>query len=485
MSKKKEHAILALLVFWVVSMIAPILIATCYAIPSADDFTNATPYLTSKGNLLIYLTQHTIDTYLNWQGTFTGSFICLIPVYTIGSYSLLRIELFVVAVLFMVSLYFFLDNCNQKILKDDRKVVSMLLFATMLFYVLGTSEIDEVFFWHTGVGVYTIPLSLMFFALGVFLQNGEGSRWKFVLASLAAFLANGGALDICVLLDSFLLLGFIVDWHQKKTTKKKTWILLAAIVGGLINLVAPGNFMRHAEKTENLSLVKNFLHAFVQINRTITSQIETGMLLPVIVLGLFLGFYLSRKVSISVKQLLVIFLYGNLAMIATDFPVAVGYNGPYFPNRVIFVERIAVFIYVMIIVSAIGIKIGNRCAIDKGHIAILSLMLVIAMAHYANIDNLLEITPYKMSWHLARGDFEREKLKQEAIIAALESSQEREVVIKTSELGLSEDSSGMAIHEQDAAWTNLKTVGLANDPSFWINRDIADYYDKDSIILFE
>ena len=36
----------------------------------------------------------------------------------------------------------------------------------------------------------------------------------------------------------------------------------------------------------------------------------------------------------------------------------------------------------------------------------------------------------------------------------------------------------------EGEWTNIKGVGLTDDPAFWLNEGVAGYYGKNSIIVY-
>lgn len=57
-------------------IIAPLLLAAaCYAVPAADDFSNANAILAKSDNILKSAIMLTGDEYLNWQGTFIATFL--------------------------------------------------------------------------------------------------------------------------------------------------------------------------------------------------------------------------------------------------------------------------------------------------------------------------------------------------------------------------------------------------------------------------
>ena len=102
---------------------------------------------------------------------------------------------------------------------------------------------------------------------------------------------------------------------------------------------------------------------------------------------------------------------------------------------------------------------------------ILALICIVPMTRYLDNDTMRELIPVRMFWHITSGDYKRVEARELWLINELEQAADDDVVIYVE--------SG-----PEGEWTNIKGVGLTDDPAFWLNEGVAGYYGKNSVIVY-
>lgn len=458
------------------TIIFPILLGCLYGTPSADDYTNSLGWMNYEGGHIKYMVSNLINIYRSWQGTYLGVFISGFPVYYVSGLIGLRTWLLGGAILFFAAVFVF-GYSFTKWLKTGRldKNATMFIYITLfLFYVLGTNNLDEIFYWYTGTCVYTLPICFSLFSISFyFLYETGGKRIFLILGIICAFLGAGGALDIAALLCSMLLFGILYNYIVLKKVNKSFLIGLTALGGAIINAAAPGNYVRHAlfdEKVRPLASVGNTL---LRVNSVISSEFGSGLILVIMVVAFITAFLKLEKGAFVFKYPGLVSLYCYSAILITDFPVTLGYSSSNLPGRCSFVEHIAIAIYVILmsVYWAGWVKNKEFFRFTREIYLILTMICAIPLSAYFDIYSLRELTPYKMIWHLSAGDYKVVAEREASIAEQIEESPEASDVIV------------YVTRPEDDQWTNIKTIGLSEDSSHWINIGVSQYYRKNSISM--
>lgn len=471
---RKIDFVKILLWMLLVSMIIPVLIGCFYAGPSADDFSNGVGWVVYQGNHLKYIFEHTIDVYFAWQGTYLGAFLAGIPVYYIGGHVGLRICLFLNALLFMISLYLFV-NYSMKWLGIKTKGRAVILFYTIgIVYLFCNNNLDEIFYWYTGICVYTLPLSLMLLCFTCYIQYEATEKNRdLLLGCVLAFLAAGGSLDIAALLCAGLLFAVLYECFINGTIRKNAFIGVTAILGAVINTVAPGNFTRHSAIDEKIRPIQSSVYLILRINEIFASEIKKGFLLLIFIIAFLLAYKHLKNSTKKFKYPVLVSVYAYFAIIITDFPVALGYSGGYYmPERCIFVENLAIVIFVTLCAIYWGgwSSQKNIFRFTPENYLVIALILIIPLSSYLNLESVKELIPYKMTWHMVRGDYKRVCEREENILKHFQNAQEKDLTVYSEK-------------EVEGEWTNLKKVDINTNSEYWVNRAIAEYYNLNTVKL--
>lgn len=236
--------------------------------------------------------------------------------------------------------------------------------------------------------------------------------------------------------------------------------------------MAPGNYVRHAVFDEKIRPLMSLGNTILRVNNVISFEFRNGLLLAVIVVSFVIAFKKLEKGVFVFKYPGLVTLYCYIAVLITDFPVTLGYSNLNLPSRCSFVEHLAIAVYAILtsVYWAGWAKNKEIFRLTREMYCTLAIVCVIPLSVYFDIYSLRELTPYKMIWHLSKGDYRNVAEREESMVRQIEESPESDVIVYVTRLG-------------EEQWANIKPIGLTEDSTHWINTGVAEYYGKNSIIL--
>lgn len=358
-------------------MIIVLVWTSSYSVLVADDFAVLDVIYGKQLNILQLLKAaltHSLDIYMNWQGTYFGSFLitAVNPIAYHGLQSL-RWIMVVNSVLFFAALLILL-TCVLKELKvlhnQSRNTIAAILIALVVFSICGYETYPEIFFWFTGAMMYSIPFSalLIGFALYIRLDDAKKSSIKALMASILGFLGCGGVLVISGTGCYIALLLLVYQWLKiKKLPKRKLFVFIVWLIGSILNVIAPGNFKRHSYIDDTgLHLIDAITNSLLMIcgrYKTLFGYNFLLLLIIVILCGIVFGITHVDKVSVGMREIL-FSLFGLLTPIVASFPLALGTNSVSIPNRCAFIIDIGIifssYLFTFLIGEFVGSVLGYR-----------------------------------------------------------------------------------------------------------------------------
>ena len=454
----------------------PYLIIATYAGPSADDFSNLNHTLGLEGsNFLIKAIHASIDTFKGWQGTYFGNTFTFVggALYHYGGVFALHIEYFInVLVYFMSSLFLFL-RIFKKIDMTSSKRIGMSFIVTALFnlMILYDYDVSEVFYWHTGLAIYTLPMSFAILAIACVLKDNL-SRIEVIIVAILAFCAAGGALDISAFVTgSLLLIAFYKSYTSKRFDRTISCFVIA-LIGSLINCLAPGNFVRHAVISDKFPIADSFRYGFTNTFKAIWEYVGNGTIILLFCLCLLLFNHLKETNIKFVNP----FVMGGvlfLGSIIIDFPVYLGYASGELPLRCLFVRKVSMGLF--IIISAINLtgwlskKVQNGFTYKKEFVAIMIGIVLIASTNLFPRDCWNTVKPFKIWNDLCFIEsLQSYESTNNYIIETLRSNEGNDVVLNVPTY----DTLGY-----------LKSIGLTDNPENWVNTAVSGYFHNNSIVF--
>lgn len=469
--KINQKIIISVLVAALGLFIFPILFATLYGLPAADDFINTIQFINHEGSFWTVIIDNAKLIYMNWQGTYFGNFIAQIPIFYLLGVSGLRLMMFFSAVFLFFSMFFCLKTFADKlgVFQSEKILFVLTVFFLFVFYPLNFCNFDEIFFWYTCVCVYTIPLAVCFLAVVSYLKYSEGKKMLWLLSGIIfGFLGAGGALNISAFLCTVLLFLICYDFIIGKKLHLSAFIGLFALLGSILNVVAPGNFVRHDVINSNYNIFSAVFYSFYTVTYEIIKGIEAGVLPTVIVLVFILSYRNLKESKIEFKYPVLITVFGYLSCVISVFPVIFGYNGTGLAGRTVFVELIVIIFYTMLVTVywAGWLCKKNISLLNKDFFKGLCVIFIIPAAFY--VLNPGKLLPLKMICHELKGDYGKKSERELGILETIKNSQEEDVVI---------------VLKDDDIWANTKSLGLSDNRNDAVNDAVAKYFNKKSVSL--
>lgn len=187
------------------------------------------------GNQLFY--------YFNWEGSYTHTFLASLPHTFHGSHVPFFCNISSLALLF-VSLFYFLRTYTSISVK--RAMADALYLLSFLY--LCTKGGAEIRFWICANNTYIPEMSFLIIFLSLYhTLDREFSYKKWALVILCLFLMGGSKLTFILYAISCIMTHDIL---YKRSVGRNTLLVVSLLaIFVLINVVAPGNYIRLEEET--------------------------------------------------------------------------------------------------------------------------------------------------------------------------------------------------------------------------------------------
>ncbi len=470
--KKRKDIIFALLMgFILILTIFPTVVSAYYTTYNADDFSYAISIgLNNTGILQRFIASYKFvkHVYFNWQGTYSSEFLHAIMTPLIGNQGWKRLHIIMTlnVLLSVLAIAFFIYSvcrCIKIEIKGALIVVIICIVGLFGFY-----SWPEIFTWYCGATIYSFPLFFSMLGCGLMTRDNK-TVVQTIIASIFMIIASGGSLEVAGF-GCFLILIFgIIKKLQGKLDKKDCFIFAFAVIGALINTLAPGNYVRH-EGTGDSEL--HILVAVIRSVREIITWIENIIIdtpfVFLMLVVLLIGFK-NRKYVIKNTKIIYIYILLNIMLpFVTIFPVCLGYG--YFkgdmPNRCQFVLAVSIIIALLQISLSVGRLLSERTdRLFTKEIYIALIMFYMAMTCVNTNWKISETTLYDMYKQVESSEFKNYYNDSKEIYKSIAS----------------DTNSDVFFHYKPIYIYNYQCLVLSEDSETWENKATANYYGKNSI----
>lgn len=269
MDKREDRLIrltLAIALIALICVLVPMMLAARYNFPSADDFrfgAETRRVLIDTGSFLAVIGEAarvTADTYMTWQGSFTGIFLMALQpaIFGEGAYWVTT----PIMLIFLIGGVFFLFCTLFPLVLGMRRDVAAIAAAltSIILTQLLPSPVQS-FYWYNGSVYYTLifGVALITLAVGIRLIKFGGWARQLTVCVLCVFIGGGNlvtALSMCVLGACALALGAILRDRRTRRLILPFILLVAALA---INAAAPGNAVRQLDYSDTPGAVEAVL----------------------------------------------------------------------------------------------------------------------------------------------------------------------------------------------------------------------------------
>lgn len=463
-------------ILFVLGVIVPLLVACCYAVPSADDFygaNNARYYEIEGIPKLLTACKLTESIYMNSQGTFTGCFFynlfsALIKVRIIPT----RITLLAVTGLFLVAAYSCVYGFMRCLVERRHNFLINFVYGLVILIITIGHSVNEVFYWICGTFMYTVPLTFMFAGVAFTIQALKNGRRTGVFAAcVLCFLSTGGTLQIAALTNT-VMLGIAIWEYERKKGLKVFPIFLSSFIGAVINVVAPGNYVRQDGIGAELDVILAIQNSASAVMTGIKDLLRNSPLFLVIMVGILAG---SMRIFMKTYEIIGVIIYVIFSLIIIDFPITFAYGSTYLEPRVLFVQNIAIVTAALTLSVSIGqisAHILRRISVDKRllyrAVGVFTIIMTLVLMYTGNYHKN-DIMPLAICINLANGNMKEFNDTNMEIFGLLENGAGKDIVIEyyPSDMGI------------------LQPIKLQTDAEHWINTGVARYYGCNMVVLKE
>jgi hypothetical protein len=335
--KKFRWVIFAVLIIAILAVTVPVVIGCNYTYMCEDDFateSGAQDAAAFYGSNFIGALHKVHDYAMTNQGTYVPTFLLhFVRAYSRWGFTGFHAVMILNAVFFILALLLLI----KALLKDNYSTLLLLLAATIFaFSVVGTDSDKELFFWYTGALTYTLELSLAFITLAfcILFKNTTDPvkrRICLIISMISGFIASGGSLEVTAPNCAWLLLLLILCRQEVKKRKILLLPFIISFAGALINVLAPGNFVRakDASKAGHITLADAIRDTFTCYHDE-TAAIFGSALFVAVLAAVFIVCMLYRTkifhYGISNVRILLLVPVTFLIQYFTMFPVVFGYH---------------------------------------------------------------------------------------------------------------------------------------------------------------
>lgn len=343
---KMEWEKMILISLYVVTIILtiPILIASFYNFPCADDFdqaANVYKIVSSQDNVLYILGKIVSNAYLamkdqyfNWSGCYSSYFFSALEPFAFHK-SLIFLNTFIFVGITIISVWYFLSSVLNKVLKLGKVYSNIIILIMINLMIQFIPSAFDAFYWFNGSFYNTIGFcaALVFSAIIVRLLCGitgyKKTTYFIVLSALAIFIGGTNYSTILVLLimllivNVYLLFTIEVEKINKVLIISSTMVLIVCFI---ISVAAPGNSIR-ADYFNQQSAIKAILNSFLMA----FWQMRGVLNIPILISLVFCAFLIIRKIKARkyhCKYPIIVLLFTFGLYSATFTPIIYATSGP-------------------------------------------------------------------------------------------------------------------------------------------------------------
>lgn len=462
-------------------MVLPVLYYSMLSIPYADDFScarEALEYSKSEGNYLLGALYGTRRYWIEFQGSYTGIFLVLF-LNAFARWGLIGLRVFntICMVLFYVSMLLLVNRFVSS--NDNKSKLLIPTFLIVLFWSTNNYIYSEVYTWNNVIVIYIIPLIFTFLGEALYIDYVRNQNYLYILAALVGIVIGGGTINIATLGCGLYFLTACYGLIQAKVDSKvKLFTPVAvAIVATLVNVLAPGNFVRWDGVNDDVNILLVLSTAFLNVIKRIW-QLSIGTPFVVLAVIIFVvvfnycDYNFDGKLSYKHPVALAIILLLGATLV--NFPYVLGVKfqsiNETFQDRGLFVQDITIYLLLVVWIYYFAAFLRTKLQnfkFNKSHYRLIVMALMTNVLLIVGDNGVNLGTPYMIST-IFDGSAHDYSDYQEELMEKVEHGDD-EVVIwydtknhsKTDRIII-----GLRLGDVEGRW------------DYWHNTTMANYYGK-------
>lgn len=334
--REKDRLTALLLALLFVLQIFPILYLGKFNHPTSDDFKYGDYSHTAwkeTGSLIAVVkaaAEGVAEDYQTWQGSYAALFLMRLEPTVFGEKYYGLVPWIMLGLLTAGTLYFLRTLCKVVLHADTFHYISMSMLVLSLC-VQFSPVASEQFFWYNSSVYYNAFHALLLFYLGWLVRFGCTGKKRYIFYMAIGGVALGGGNYVTALfLAIFHVAALALFWHMKR--KKEFWaalfLWLEFLACFMVSAAAPGNAVRGAE-IAGYGAMSSIMRSLLQGVRYYVAWLDKWWLaVALLLLPMMLGLIRKTSFEFSHPGLVLLFLYGAFSAMSCPTFYALGSTGP-------------------------------------------------------------------------------------------------------------------------------------------------------------
>ncbi len=473
--KTRSKIISAVSIFVTAFCVIGTVIASIYTVNQSDDYQHAMEIGGFHEGFFTYFAtsfSYMIRMYKGWAGNYFSMFLqSLLSPPNNGGAMQLRLVMIANALLF-IAVFFVLVMRYIKRVYDIDTPAGLAILALIVFPLMNYRCYYEIFYWFSGAVSYSFPLSFLYLAfilgIGCCSKNKE-KRVSYIAALICAFLGAGGSLTLAGAGCYVLLIALVYDRYVSgRWNIRIAGLFATTFLGTLINVLAPGNYVRADGDGTGVSFAGAVVNTFRAAYTEYRWLFHDTTFLVVIMIAIMIGAILAGRLKPERRAYYVAAFAALLTPFAAIFPVVMGYGSDFLANRTLFVIDATVYISMINAALAVGAWLSD--ILGEGGIRQLAVVFAscaavfLCMSNYS-VKDMASVRTLLSDLNGTFSDYYDECAKMEEYFALCK---DKDVV--------------MTPDRVPAGPADFSCFYLENS---WVNDSIAQYYGMRSLYLEE
>lgn len=461
---------------FVIIIIAPLLLATYYAVPAADDFSNSSVVLEKADSILESAAMLTVEEYFSWQGTVSATFLLYAASPMLrGGVLGIRIGCAAIVLIYVGSAYFLISSIVKYIFEENRLYITHLIYCVVILFATLGRYVGEALYWFCGGMVHTLPFSFCMLGIGFTIRMLKSQKKKInvILAVICMLIAAGGSLQVAATCNVAILGILLLYWKKTEERRNTVIIFLSAFLMALLNAGAPGNFVRHGYIDGEYHLVNAVWWAIQSEMETLKFLLGETPLIIVLMCFVMLGYQYGIKITLGMRKTIFCTVYVMLGIAVTNFPVTLGYSKTELPDRCQFIENSITILALAMLAILWGTVLSQydlkriKCSFRKKIYIVFGVLTFVYLLGRTSEVWIRDYAPLNIWINYANGNLKEFKDCYDEAFHFLENGKGQDVII------------GYLPDDMDI----FHSIGIKKDPSHWVNVAVENYYDCKSVSL--
>lgn len=256
---------------------------------------------------ILDLFQFLIWHYFNWGGRcLFFSFLCIFLRF--GERTIQFINAFVIFGICYTSYY---------LVKRKDYDISAAIITIAFFFSIGLAAITDGVFWYTAAVLYVWPYLPLLIAV-IMMKNNKKDHFHSIVTSFCFFMAGFSQEQTSILVIAMLtVLIFIFFKKNIRSGKEYCISITGGYIGALLELLAPGNYVRAAENVNNMPFYVKIGYNILNIFKILFGNDNLLLTMFLLLSSMGLGFLFFNQYK--KRMIIYLNLASTIGMISTYF----------------------------------------------------------------------------------------------------------------------------------------------------------------------